>query len=97
MKPFVTLALVASLALLGTVVETEAGGVTVQIHGTTAHSGYWHHQGHWSHGHPHYVYVPAAQAQAYWAPVAPAYPADPRWRWDGFRWWFWDGYRWIAY
>ncbi len=97
MKAFVTLALVASLALLGTVVETEAGGVTVQIHGTTAHSGHWQHQGDWQYRRPHYVYVPAVSAPAYWVPVAPEFTADPRWQWDGLRWWFWDGYRWIAY
>ena len=97
MKAFVTLALVASLALLGTVVETEAGGVAVQLHGSTAHSSHWQHQGHWQHHQPSSFYVPEPRAQAYWVPMAPAYTADSRWYWDGLRWWLWDGYRWIAY
>lgn len=103
MKAFVLVAVVASLALLGNVVETEAGGVTVQLHGSTGqsqhsqHSQHWHHQGYWPHRHPQYVYVPQPRAFVYYAPEAPAYTADPRWQWDGYRWWFWDGYRWIAY
>lgn len=101
MKTFVMLALVGSLALLGTVVETEAGGVTVQLHGTsggtvwgtTGRPQHWQHQGNWQH-HPHYVHVPR-YAPVY---VSPGYAAaDSRWYWDGLRWWFWDGYRWIAY
>lgn len=96
MKTLAMLAVVASLALLGTVVETEAGGVTVQIHGTPAQP-HWQHQGHWPQRHPYYVYVPQPRADVYFVPVGPAAAADPRWHWDGLRWWFWDGDRWIAY
>ena len=96
MKTFVMFALAASLALLGTVVETEAGGVTVHFQGTTGPSQHWQHPGHVYH-HRRYVYVPQPRAQVYYVPAAPAYTVDPRWHWDGLRWWFWDGYRWVAY